>query len=134
MVFVMARKKRTKLKRDRDRDHIAQQYLQGRTQHEIAADLGLSQQQISYDLRMVQGAWIESAIRSFALKRAEEIAKIGQLEHDYWEAWQESKAKLIEPDPVFLEGVQWCIKQRCAIYGSFHGAACHAGGLTSLTR
>jgi hypothetical protein len=78
--------------------------------------------------------------------RAQELAKIDNLELTYWQAWQRStenkeveSTKVIESgkgedrkperleaatrsegqagDPRFLQGVQWCIERRCKLLG-----------------
>jgi predicted transcriptional regulator len=70
---------------------IARLYLQEkRSQAEIAEALGITQQQVSYDLKILQGQWRESAKRSISEAQAEEIARIDALERTYWDAWVQS--------------------------------------------
>jgi hypothetical protein len=125
----------------RDRAEIAQLYLQGKLQSEIGATLGLSRQQIGYELKAVRQEWLQSSIVDFNAKKAEELARIDHLERNYWAAWESSKkerqtstteqvtcaagdrlkAALRKEeqvgDPRFLAGVQWCISKRCEILG-----------------
>lgn len=88
--------KRTKFQREQDLEYIARLYLAGSTQRRIAELLGaereyqLSQQQISNDLREVQRRWQESSLRDFDQLKAQELAKIDDLERTYREAWEVS--------------------------------------------
>lgn len=70
------------------RQHVAKLYLQGKYQAEIARQLGVSQQQISKDLRMLHRQWRASAIRDFDARQEQELAKIDLLERTAWEAWE----------------------------------------------
>lgn len=127
-------------------------YLQGWEQAEIAAKLNasedrsytLSQQMISYDIRRVIDQWRASSLIDVDEAKANELAKINELERTYWQAWRRScegaetikqrgkpgnlpgkvQTENIERtvkeqagDPRFLQGVQWCIEQRCKILG-----------------
>lgn len=107
----------------------------------------LSRAQIAFDLKKIKGRWLESSLVDFDQIKAKELAKIDVLERAYWEGWDRScknqeetqaekvedknaagnpsysrtKAKKIEKnrdgDVTFLHGVQWCIDQRCKIFG-----------------
>jgi hypothetical protein len=125
----------------KDRVEIAGLYLQGWTQAEIGAKLGLSRQQIGYDLAAVRQEWLRSTLVNFDAKKAEELARIDRLEREYWAAWEKSrnghetttteqtttpqgersKAAIRREDqpgdPRYLAGVQWCIEQRCKVLG-----------------
>src|SRR5262249_21816837 len=117
----------------KDRAEIANLYLQGWPQHIIGAKLGLSRQQIGYDLEAVREGWLQSSLMDFNAKKAEELAKIDHLEGVYWQAWEaskkESQVSTTEQitagdterlkaairkeeqtgDPRYLAGIQWCI-------------------------
>jgi len=125
----------------KDRAEIAGLYLQGWTQAEIGARLGLSRQQIGYDLEAVRREWLQSTLMDFHAKKAEELARIDRLEREYWAAWEASRKerqtttteqttdaegerlkagiRKVEQtgDPRYLAGVQWCIEQRCKALG-----------------
>jgi hypothetical protein len=125
----------------RDRAEIARLYLQRRTQAEIAAQLGMSRQQVGYDLGAVRQGWLESSLTDFNARKAEELARIDRLEREYWDAWEASqreretstteqtsdddgqrmRASLRKVgqtgDPRYLAGVQSCIEQRCRLLG-----------------
>ena len=122
----------------RDRRRIADLYLKGWLQVDIADELELSQSTISNDIKALQGKWLRSALVDFNEAKAQELAKIDRLERKYWEAWGRScedaetvrqeggktgvdkivkTAKGQAGDPRFLAGVQWCIERRCKILG-----------------
>jgi hypothetical protein len=143
----MAAKKRTRAQREHDLRVIARLYLQGKTQQEIAdhlnneRDYQLSRTQIKYDLKTLHQRWLASALVDYDAAQAVEIAKINQLEEEYWVAWErsvgqrvtqttrafaggerrsQSRAVILKRedtvgDPRFLQGVQWCISKRIEI-------------------
>jgi hypothetical protein len=125
----------------RDRAEVARLYLQRWTQAEIGAKLGLSRQQVGYDLGAVRLEWLESSVMDFNARKAEELARIDRLERECWDAWEASKKgketttseqttggrgervkaaiRKVEQtgDPRFLAGVERCIDQRCKLLG-----------------
>lgn len=144
----MAAPKRSRLQAQKDQVEIATLYLQGKTQFEIAEILSkdqargytLTQQTISRDLRHIERAWRQSSLIEFNTARARELAKIDNLEREYWKAWDRSKTEKkhsekektegrvlkevtrtqkweLIGDHRFLEGVQWCISKRCELLG-----------------
>lgn len=143
----MAKPKRTPIEREHDLLTISRRYLAGDIQADIAIDLGLSQQQISYDLKELQRRWLNSSVSNLDEAKARELAKVDNLELEYWQAWKRSQedAETVKQkgevvpgeggkpsikttdtekttkgqagDPRFLQGVQWCIERRCKILG-----------------
>jgi hypothetical protein len=125
----------------RDRAEIARLYLRRLTQAEIGARLGLSRQQVGYDLSAVRQEWLQSSLADFNARQAEELARIDDLEGEYRAAWEASQRerqtstteqttaddgerlraslRKVEQtgDPRYLAGVQWCVEQRCKILG-----------------
>ena len=126
----------------RDRRRMADLYLQGWLQADIAAELGVDPSTVSRDLKALQAEWLQSALVDFDAAKAAELAKIDRLEREYWHAWKRScedaetatekftgnekspsrieKSKRVEGqagDPRFLTGIQWCIERRCKILG-----------------
>jgi hypothetical protein len=128
------------------RQQVAAAYLRGEYQSDIAVRFGISQQQISLDLKAIRAAWLQSAIRDFDAARAEELAKIDAVESEYWQAWERSKKdkeiavqetdgvldeKTKRPrikkgmlrkegqsgNPAYLAGILSCIERRCKILG-----------------
>ena len=128
----------------RDQRRIAELYLEGWLQADIAETLGISQSTVSNDLKALQKQWLASSLIDFDQAKAREIAKIDKLEWEYYQAWHrscEDAETVIEKgkgkggeknptsvektvqrkgqagDPRFLTGVQWCIERRCKILG-----------------
>lgn len=83
--------KRTKDQRLKDHQTIADLYLLGKKQYEIGKHLGLTQQQISSDLKLIRASWLESSIIDFDAKKAEELAKLDRTEEQAWAAWERSQ-------------------------------------------
>jgi len=77
-------------KRESDRAEIARRYLLGEGQASIGSSLGISQQQVSYDLGVLQKRWRESALIDIDEAKGKELARIDNLERTYWDAWQRS--------------------------------------------
>lgn len=73
------------------RARVAQLHRQGLYQYEIAADVGVSESQITLDLKAIREEWKDSAIRDFDAAKAVELAKIDGLEREHWLAWEKSK-------------------------------------------
>lgn len=143
----MAGPRRTKLERERDLATLAEHYLHGKTQAEIAELMGVTQQQISYDLRALQRQWQKSGILDFGAAKGRELARIDANEIARWQlyamyqaAWAERSAgrKLSSPDGktsisfqkdsdhAFLDGMQKsldgvlaCVKERCKLLGLY---------------
>ncbi len=82
--------KRSKLEKKRDRALIADMYLDGLEQTEIAEKLGLSQGQISYDLKKIQEEWLRNTTINLDAHKAEEIAKTLQTERMYRDIYKRS--------------------------------------------
>ena len=82
--------KRSKVQIKQDRTQIAQLYMQGKSQTEIAQKLGLCQQQISYDLKAIQTEWQKDTTLALDAYTARELAKLDHTERRYWEAWERS--------------------------------------------
>ena len=133
----MAAPKRTPTQREHDLELIAAQYLKGRRQVDIGADLGLSQMVISRDLKEIHKRWRQSSLIDVNEARHQELSRIDELEREYWGAWRrscEAKTKTrtetgaagskasretdqMLGNPAYLAGVQWCIERRCKIFG-----------------
>jgi len=132
------RRKKTEILNDRVT--IAEMYLAGHTQMEIAMHLHLSQSTISRDITIIHKEWQESTLLDFNDAKARELARIDKLEREAWIAWEESKsakrritghmsegeinknnARVVTEnqngDPRFLNQIERCIKLRIAIFG-----------------
>ena len=126
----------------KDRRRIGDLYLKGWLQVDIAKEIGVNQSTVSRDLKTLHKQWLADAAISYDKAKGRELAKIDRLEREYWDAWERSKedaeieireqagatkddarARLRREkrgrtgDPSFLRGVQWCIEQRCKIFG-----------------
>lgn len=137
----MAGPKRTPHQREHDLALIATLYLKAKTQADIAAELGIAQSQVSYDLKTIHKRWRESSLVNINEAKQRELARIDHLEFEYWRAWEGSlgektktrTAKVQGSDavwasvekeqmlgnPAYLTGVQWCIAERCKIFGIY---------------
>ena len=137
----MAAPRRTPFECERDRHEIAQSYLKGKTQAAVAEQLGISRDMVTYDLKVIQAKWREDTALDLDVHKAEQLAKLDELERTHWEAWEESKqdketrtARTYEHgsgtgtestlrkeasvgNQSFLDGVLRVIRQRCRILG-----------------
>lgn len=69
---------------------VAESYLGGKKQHEIGADLGVSQQQVTYYLKKLQKRWQDAAVEAIDARKARELARLDQVEREAWEGWARS--------------------------------------------
>ena len=112
----MSAPKRKPAERDRDLVAMARLYCQGMRQIDIAEMLGISQSQVSYDLKRIQKRWQTECIEAISQGKARELARIDELERTYWGAWFNS-TKARKDNPAFLQGVMTCIDKRCKLLG-----------------
>lgn len=142
----MAENKRTNFQRERDYERITSLYLRGRRQSDIASELNLTQQQVSYDLKVIQRRWQEKTVTDLDAAKQKELTRIDELEREHWQAWERSKEEKTKSrqeangktkdgktnvtkvvaekeqmlgNPAFLAGVQWCISERCKLLGLY---------------
>jgi transcriptional regulator with XRE-family HTH domain len=73
------------------RQQVAEMYLRGLYQSDIAEKLGVDQSTISRDLSELRKEWLERSINHIDQKKAIELAKLDRLEVTYWEAWERSR-------------------------------------------
>lgn len=86
----MAGPTRTSFQREHDLVITASLYCQGMYQSAIAKKIGVSQKQISYDLRVIQHRWQQSMVADFDARKARELAKIDETERQAWRGWRRS--------------------------------------------
>jgi hypothetical protein len=137
----MAAPKRTDFERENDYRRITDLYLQGKFQSEIASVLGVSQQQVSYDLAAIQRRWRSDTTINLDEAKQKELARVDNLERVYWGAWERSLEEKVKTrtekqtgkdggkasveketllgNPAYLAGVQWCISERCKLLGLY---------------
>jgi predicted transcriptional regulator len=65
-------------------------YLSGKTQADIAAQIGVSQQQVSKYLVRLQQAWLSRLGESLKSVKGRELARLDRLEREHWQAWARS--------------------------------------------
>ena len=131
--------KRTDFQREADYVQITELYLRGKRQSEIAPLLNLSQGMISNDLKVIQRRWRESTTMNLDEAKAKELARLDELEREFWAAWEASKGERTQArqeknnagatvkasmtkeqrdgNPAFLTGVLNCIDRRCKLLG-----------------
>ena len=130
-------KKSKSLAINKRRELVADLYLQGWTQTNIAEEIGVGQPTICADLKRIQAQWRDSAVRDFDEAREIEVRKIDRIEREAWAAWERSQ-KPVQPattsndpkqrkprrqmrnpygDPRFLELVNKCVASRRAVLG-----------------
>ena len=73
------------------RQHVARMYFQGYLQAQMAVELGVTQPQISQDLKYLRQEWLTSALMDFNAAKARELAHLDALELEYWEGWKRSQ-------------------------------------------
>lgn len=135
----MAKPKRTEFQRESDLERIASLYLRGWRQSDIASEIGLSRQQVGYDLKTIQNRWRTQTTINLDEAKQRELARLDELEREYWAAWEASKGERTKArqeknvtgavtkasmekeqrdgNPAFLAGVMTCIDRRCKLLG-----------------
>lgn len=108
----------------------------------IAQELGVTRQQIGYDLQILNRYWLQSAVQNFDKLKSQELAKLQELERTFREGYERSckkkkkvvREKKFDPvsgygfrevettesdagDPKFLFGELSCIAKRSEILG-----------------
>ena len=83
--------RRSALQREKDLERTAELYLRGVYQTDIAAQLGITQQTVSKDIKALQTRWQESALVDIDAAKSRELARIDELERTYWAEWEASK-------------------------------------------
>jgi hypothetical protein len=136
----MAANKRKKAQRALDLDKLSEMRLEGKFQSEMAQALGISQSQVSQELKKLDERWEKSMGNTYRHK-AREVAKVDRLERLYNEGYKRSledkETKVAEKitvgevthtkavsrqekrdgNPAFLAGAMACIEKRCALMG-----------------
>ena len=135
----MAAPKRSDFEREYDYRRITDLYLQGKTQADIAAVIGVARQQIGYDLVIIQRRWRSDTTINLDEAKQKELARVDVLEREYWSAWERSLEEKVKTrtekhtgsdsakasvekesllgNPAYLAGVMSCIERRCKMLG-----------------
>lgn len=124
------------------RSRVAELYLKGCSQLEIAGKVRVSQAQVSKDLKIIGRRWQEASQVSIDRIKARDLAKLAHLEKTYHDAWTRStqeqftertkettikngvgsketvfEIKTTVGDARFLDGVLKCLVRRAEILG-----------------
>lgn len=123
------------------RARVAELYLEGNSQLEIAKNLSVNQSQVSRDLKILSKQWQQESLEAIDNIKARDLAKLSHLERIYHDGWNRSvqeqfiekkkdssvKGKVSKEtsfetrtnigDPRFLDGVLKVISKREEILG-----------------
>jgi hypothetical protein len=109
------------------RERVAGMYIEGKTQHQIAEVVGVSQMTISNDLKAIRETWKERTLRAYDEKVAQDLARLDYFEEQSWAAFRRSCRPVDADspdkpgDPRFLDHVSKCIEWRLKILGLLKG-------------
>ena len=117
---------------EKRRQQVAELYLRGSTQAQIARDLGVTQSTISVDWKAIRREWRDSTIRDYGEVVTIALQKYDRLEREAWSGWERSQqpvestklnqngsgktaekvVKTQHGDPRFLDQVHRCVVGR----------------------
>lgn len=83
--------KRTKAEKQEHLNTLSRLYVKGATQMDMAKTLGISQGQISNDLKLLLKRWEEERIDSIDGYKHQQLLRINIIEEEMWAAWEKSK-------------------------------------------
>ena len=119
---------------------VAQYYLQGRTQNDMVEAFNVSHSTVKKYLKELREEWKEKALYDFSLAKAEQLARVDEIERVSWEGFHKSvkgststttmksnqtntkmrtKTKPSVSDTKWLDKIQWCVEQRSKILGLY---------------
>ena len=98
-------------------EKVSKLYVQGYQQIEIANICGVTQAQISYDLKTLLERWKENQLANTGEWVSAELVKINAMEVQGWEQWNKSIEINILGDDKYMKIVQWCVGKRCDLLG-----------------
>ena len=81
---------RSKAQRIRDRKVIADLYLRGWTQMDIAEKLKMTNAMVCRDIKTMHKVWLKSSLLDYDEAKGKELAKVDKLEFEYYSAWERS--------------------------------------------
>ena len=73
------------------KERVAELYLEGNTQREIATQLGITPGRVERILEKAQDDWKKPAMRTVLEQRAVELARLAQIESEARKEWDRSK-------------------------------------------
>ena len=140
------------------RKRVADLYLRGKSQWQIAQELGINQGNVSRHLEALRVEWRKSNELKIDVMQQRELAKVDLIEVEAWAAWERSKenkerttkerasgestirSKAVVvtegrlPENEYLKTVMMCINKRCEILGLDAATRIHhSGAIGSMT-
>jgi hypothetical protein len=111
------------------RQRVAELYVQGYGQWQIARAIGVDQATVSRDLAALRADWLESTRANFDERMAHELARLAHLELQAWESFHLSREPIATGrkgppprarpgDPRFLAIALQCITTRLRLLGA----------------
>ena len=103
------RPKRTKTEREEALAQVAMLDKRGWNQYDIARRLGVSQGQVSYDLKIVRKRYREVQLQEIGDKVALAVMQYQEIMREAWEAWERSKLdamKTVTEETLFDDEVR----------------------------
>lgn len=98
---------RTPVQREEALLTVANLSRRGYSQSEIASKMGVTQQQVSYDLQIIKKRYAAMQEEDFLAYRYEKILQLKDIRREAWEAWEKSKEdyrKLVQEDYTDSKG------------------------------
>ena len=95
--------KRSPTQREGDLELVAKLDRRGWSQIEIANYIGISQQQVSFDLKLVRERYREATLDEMASRVEEKRRQYREVRREAWEAWERSK---LESKKTSTESIQ----------------------------
>jgi predicted transcriptional regulator len=83
--------KRTVQEREEDLEKVALLHRRGYNQRQISEKLGVTQQQVSYDLAALRKRYAETQLEETGAAIAEKVEQFREVFKEAWEAWERSK-------------------------------------------
>lgn len=98
---------------------VSDLYLQGYAQYVIAEKVGVTQQCISQDLKILQRLWQMQSLENIDSIKQRELKKVDFIENEYFEQWQKSKEVTENNLAIsnYMQGVERCLELRMKIIG-----------------
>ena len=122
------------------RTKVTRLYLERKTQAEIAELLSISRYKVETDLKAIHKEWLTERVGNFEKAKAEELARLDQIERKAWIAFEKSEGDAVMTETVtnvktgettkerrtgqtgdatFLKLVLDCVEKRCKICGLY---------------
>jgi hypothetical protein len=87
----MSAPKRSRQQREEDLNKLAVLYVQRATQMEIASQLGISQSQVSQDIKKLLKKWDKEQVELIDQSKQEQLQGLKLIEREMWLEWKKSQ-------------------------------------------